>query len=616
MTGEYSNPAKKCDMVMKGGITSGVVYPLAICELAKKYTFKNLGGTSAGAIAAAAAAAAEYGRQNKKDDDDNSGFEKLAILPDLLGENLFSLFQPQAPLKVVFNTLIAGFSGAKGNRIWINVMFASIKNFPVSAVIGMFPGVVLAVLALTSARGVFLIWSLLSALLLLLVGIISGITISFGRRALKEIPGNFFGLCSGMPSSSANALTPWLAKYLDELAGVADREKPLTFGDLWGEKKERNINLEMLTTNITTGQSFRLPFNTRIFSFAPKEFEQLFPKKVVDWMKANPADNSDDPSEDTAYLPMPEAKDLPVVVATRLSLSFPILLSAIPLYAVDYNRVRNHPNERKLLRRCWFSDGGIVSNIPIHFFDKPLPRWPTFAIDLQDTDTENMDNTDQTKNVWTPTRNIGGIVPVWHHLGNPENGNNSGSIIGFLGLIISTMQNWLDNAQMQVPGYRDRVVHIMLNPDKEGGLNLKMSPEEINILSERGKAAGMEFVKRFGSDNPVETPKGESSDGWIEYPWENHRWLRFRSVMSLLEEFLKDFGDTYNSPEHGDKPFGQLIKKTDPGSYEWERKSQKTFAEKIIKQLLITIDAWNNEKQNFKEGAPSPSPVLKISPRT
>ena len=39
---------------MKGGITSGVVYPFALCELARTYRFANVGGTSAGAIAAAA----------------------------------------------------------------------------------------------------------------------------------------------------------------------------------------------------------------------------------------------------------------------------------------------------------------------------------------------------------------------------------------------------------------------------------------------------------------------------------------------------------------------------------------------------------------------------------
>ena len=39
-------------MVMKGGISSGVVYPLTVCKLATKYRLKNIGGTSAGAIAA------------------------------------------------------------------------------------------------------------------------------------------------------------------------------------------------------------------------------------------------------------------------------------------------------------------------------------------------------------------------------------------------------------------------------------------------------------------------------------------------------------------------------------------------------------------------------------
>ena len=47
---------KYCDLVMKGGITSGVIYPRAVVELARKYHFKNIGGTSAGAIAAAATA--------------------------------------------------------------------------------------------------------------------------------------------------------------------------------------------------------------------------------------------------------------------------------------------------------------------------------------------------------------------------------------------------------------------------------------------------------------------------------------------------------------------------------------------------------------------------------
>ena len=54
---------RECDLIMRGGVTSGVVYPFAITEIAKSYRLRDIGGTSAGAIAAVFAAAAEYRRQ-------------------------------------------------------------------------------------------------------------------------------------------------------------------------------------------------------------------------------------------------------------------------------------------------------------------------------------------------------------------------------------------------------------------------------------------------------------------------------------------------------------------------------------------------------------------------
>src|SRR4051794_873622 len=54
----------ECDLVMKGGVTSGVVYPPAVLELATRFRFRSIGGASAGAIAAAATAAAELGRKS------------------------------------------------------------------------------------------------------------------------------------------------------------------------------------------------------------------------------------------------------------------------------------------------------------------------------------------------------------------------------------------------------------------------------------------------------------------------------------------------------------------------------------------------------------------------
>src|SRR6516225_2674782 len=90
------NIRRLCDIVMKGGITSGVVYPLAICKLATSYVIKNIGGTSVGAIAAAITAAAEYRRRNGS----GEGYVELAKLPGLLGRPgaLLALFaaDPQA----------------------------------------------------------------------------------------------------------------------------------------------------------------------------------------------------------------------------------------------------------------------------------------------------------------------------------------------------------------------------------------------------------------------------------------------------------------------------------------------------------------------------------------
>jgi predicted acylesterase/phospholipase RssA len=53
---------------MKGGITSGVIYPKLIGKLAEKYQLKNIGGTSVGAIAAAGAAAVEFRRYTQHTD--------------------------------------------------------------------------------------------------------------------------------------------------------------------------------------------------------------------------------------------------------------------------------------------------------------------------------------------------------------------------------------------------------------------------------------------------------------------------------------------------------------------------------------------------------------------
>src|SRR5262249_4991829 len=94
-------PKLLCDLIMKGGITSGVVYPLAVCKLAEQYSFASIGGASAGAIAAATAAAAECGRRRGKTD----AFQSLSRLPANLGAKgrLLSLFQADKSTAPLFH---------------------------------------------------------------------------------------------------------------------------------------------------------------------------------------------------------------------------------------------------------------------------------------------------------------------------------------------------------------------------------------------------------------------------------------------------------------------------------------------------------------------------------
>src|SRR5450432_2894915 len=103
-----------CDIVMAGGVTSGIIYPGAVAMIARRYRFRSIGGTSVGAIAAAVTAAAEYGRRTGRNPD---AFKLVATLPETLGElasdghtRLFHLFTPEpatAPLMELVTPLFA-----------------------------------------------------------------------------------------------------------------------------------------------------------------------------------------------------------------------------------------------------------------------------------------------------------------------------------------------------------------------------------------------------------------------------------------------------------------------------------------------------------------------------
>jgi len=379
---------------------------------------------------------------------------------------------------------------------------------------------------------------------------------------VKQLPGVGFGISSGRGESEGDvALTPWLYSRVQELAG-RPMDQPLTFGDL----RKQGIDFQVMTTNLSRAQPMVMPWSDDVYFFEPAEFEKLFGKEVVKAMVDNPPPLPSEPAErrDREVLlkhagtkrPFPRAEQLPIIVATRLSLSFPLLISAVRLYAIDYaeasgvgeaNRAyagavsrwrREHPDatledhvrgvsERPKFDVNWFSDGGLTANLPVQFFDAPLPSRPTFAIDLASFNGHER-SADERINSYLPDVNQGGLhrrTARW----KPE---PRSQLLSFGRSLVQTARTWVDEASLVMPGYRDRVVTVFQGDD-EGGLNLSMPDEVVARLSIRGRFAAQRLVDRFG-------PTG---DGWT-----NHRWLRFRSATAALSDWFAGFEKGYTAP--------------------------------------------------------------------
>ncbi|HEX4441338.1 MAG TPA: patatin-like phospholipase family protein [Thermoanaerobaculia bacterium] len=628
-------PPRHCDVIMKGGITSGVVYPAAGVALARRYTLRSIGGASAGAIAAALFAAAEFRRSARGS---SAGFDELATYPATFGSTtpsgtsfLLALVRPAPDARRLFRLLLA-FLGPDRWRKALRVAGTALVQYAGAFVIGLVPA---AALVIYASRASDSLVTRLVVLLLSLLPLLLGITVPFVVAVFLDLvratTRHGFGICTGQGDPAAPGdpppLTDWLETRLDAVAFGNDRggdrpdgyapEDPLTFADLWGAPTEddrrrlevdaggRRINLEVMTTNLTQGRPYRLPFESDRLFFDPAELGRLFSPRIVEFMKRHRRRSSDhDPrltaiAEQKGLVPLPRAGDIPVVVAVRMSLSFPVLVSAVPLWGFDFSWAAKDasgaPGEPRLTR-CWFTDGGITSNFPIHFFDGPIPRWPTFAFDLTPFHPRfAYDPKDETKNVWLPSTNGDGLTEVWS---NPPEGGRASELFWFLARIVDTMQNWRDNIQLKVPGYRDRVAQIHLR-DEEGGINLTMPPELIAALSERGGYAASVLAERF-SDQP---PSGTI------LTWDNHCWVRLRSMMSLLEQNVAKIERAFSQRE-GTKTYGALEER--PPSY---RFADSASARAMLAELDALAAGWAQKPGSFGANAPKPAPELRVMPR-
>ncbi|HEY5845580.1 MAG TPA: hypothetical protein VIT42_02200 [Microlunatus sp.] len=673
------DPALHCDIVMKGGITSGVVYPLAVCELATTYRLRSVGGASAGAIAAAAAVAAEMGRRSvlphprppttgpgtttpgepivatapspvpAEPGALPRGFLGLAQFPKLLAESqpdgrslLFHLFRPQPGAERLFGLLSAVLeqktelpdkpSRVQQLRAVLAVVAHATAKAPIRSLLGVLLGLTLLVVAilglvrLPSGSSTVLAVALALAIAVgalattvgLVIALLSGVLADLGR-----LPSMGFGMSSGRGTDDSQlALTPWLYRRLQDLAGRS-YDRPLTFGDLQADE----LKLQMMTTNLSRAQPMAMPWNDDIYFFEPAEFEKLFGEVVVRAMIDHPPPL---PSGRVGRRirevllvhagtkrPFPRAADLPLIVATRMSLSFPLLIAAVPLYALDYTGAnleyvkavrewrQQHPDadlaehaagvtERPVFDVNWFSDGGLTANLPVQFFDSVLPSRPTFAIDLAPFSDDHPRSPDERDNSYLPLVNQGG-----GHRRTARWAPKPLSALFSFGLsLVETARTWVDQASLTMPGYRDRVVTVYQD-GAEGGINLAMPPELVTALSQRGRFAAARLVDRFG-------PGGGG--------WPNHRWVRYRTSTAALSDWLAAFERGYTVQP----PFYDALL-DDPDEQPSYRVSGEKLAavRKRTEGLRTEIADWATDPDDaFTANRPQQPPILRLVPPT
>lgn len=661
MNNPYANPQAECDLVMKGGITSGVVYPPAILELAKVYRLRSIGGTSAGAIAAAIAAATEYGREKQ------SYFLLEKIQEELKGPHLIlSLFRPSPTTRPLYRLLLDLVSTPKTGKTppwwWPVKLTRSCSKycggaFALGAAIGI--GFVILYTWLFSGFQMHFGAVLPALLPLLLFGWLGGLLASGLQlyQIIKRIPkNNFFGLCTGMadPREPAGtlALTEWLHEKIQNLAQLSINDPPLTFQMLLDKKNPSNkltdedigIELKMVTTNLSQSRPYVFPTSSNMFLFKKSEMDRLFPASVVAYLveKRHIGTILTEQLEREGYYFLPSGAQLPVVVAMRMSLSFPFLLSAVPLYTIKetffaQSRAATANNSSLLptptdLQPHWFSDGGICSNFPIHFFDNWFPTRPTFGINLSSlpkeafmpvgdrtqqpvaaatsqpyqADAKQVDINYQSTSFVDPAPDLanqpddklqGPIPDVYLPKANvypPINWTNVSSVFQFAGAILDSARNYRDTMQAILPGYRERIVQIRFAPG-EGGLNLAMDETTIANIQGKGKQAG----------TLLSSPH--------DFNFEHHQWVRLRVLLPLIQRQLKAIAGDKTKGMHTALFAHELMPaETGRGFPYPQGQAWITQATALLEQLIAMGGTFAADEV-LNQRVPQPEPVLRVT---
>jgi predicted acylesterase/phospholipase RssA len=629
----HSNKLLECDIVMAGGVTSGIIYPGAVAMIARRYSFQSIGGTSVGAIAAAVTAAAEYGRRTGRN---SRAFEQIAALPQSLGDTsgdghsrLYHLFTPEPTTEPLLRLMTPIFGGGGSLKKIVRILKASLSAWQVSVpvVIATLGSLAMTISLVAENHHLLAVIGLITTASLSLVVGLAMLAVMLNRLWLPAWRENGYGICTGSASPQCGkntdqaifeGLTPWMHRVVQVAAGRKHTDPPLTFGDLWSAcstadsairitnpAAPRAIELAMIASDISRNRTVQLPFleTPSPLYVETSVLKRYFPSPIADWMtkRAGEYDERVEAREGVIRLPRPE--HLPVVFGARLSLSFPVLLSALPLMTPDFAKGRNVKGFVPL-RHVWFSDGGMTSNFPIHFFDSPIPSRPTFCLNLVDFDSEvpDIEMSDSISDQVEPENATDGqrlrankpiaqpraparaaaSRPEMTPRGDPEPGDDvwgfvstskgnrlapipftafdtapGTGVASFFQTLLNTARFWSDNQMLVAPGVRDRVVNIALRED-EGGLNFDMNANVIADLDRRGRAAGLLIAARFDPKARYDPESGKRN----EEIFANHRWVRFRNFMAAFEDLSRRFARSRRTSDAAAKVRGESLLET------------------------------------------------------
>ena len=631
-------PDRYCDLILTGGVTSAIAYPSAIFALATAYRFNAIGGSSSGAGSAALAAAAEYRRRHGS----SEGFRILLERTDEVSHSfnrrtgLEWLFQPAVEHLRLFKALVPGFAKADGKTGELLKGVAAAYAVPWLAGVVLFAAAFLGLLVWLAPQGPWAIfWTALLGALVLVFGLVLAVWLLW--RDVARVVETDYGLCSGLrrvPGAPRPPLTEWLHALIQELAGLSPDGSPLSFADLaqapgsprdtMGDLSEagaQSIKLQMFTANVTHGRPYVLPLKDEDapLYFKPREMRCLFPDSVVQHMMDHSEQQLDAaPNEDSLWR-LPTAQ-LPIVVAARMSVSFPVLFMAVPFWAPEGTGTGTGTGKPLKYKRCLFADGSLCSNFPIHLFDSLVPPWPTFGISLHKLPKVEPGAAPASDEGCCQLggRSLDDVValPSNHHDPVPERWNffddkpgQFGRLKGFIGAMFDTTTDWKDAAQARLLGVRDRVVRVGL-PADVGGLNIRMNRQQIRCLAELGGEAARKLLKRFAQPSSAQ---GVAS-GWAE-----HRWVRFNLLRECLSSTLSGLTWSADQAHHAEPLREQIRRAIDEAPLQDAGQTQLLAAQAAALQGVL--DALKRAERTFNAATiqqpplPPERPALQIRPQ-